>query len=229
MDLEPDEAATAGGDGPDEAREGAAADKGARRRQDRLPKGAQVVTGANGETLVVRQTSVLHDLVLLLLKISIVILAFVLVFTFLFGLFRTTSSDMVPNVNNGDLVMYYRLDKNYVTGDLTLVNYQGETQVRRVVASAGDCVLIDGDGLKVNGALQQEPKIADDETTQPYEDGIHFTGTCPSGEPGVGVGEGEVFVLADARTNGVDSRMYGPVRVADTLGKVNLIFRFRQF
>ncbi len=199
------------------------------RRAGRLPKGAQIITGRDGETVVVVQSSVAHDILVLLVKVAVIILAFILVFTFLFGFFRVASTDMAPNVNDGDLVMFYRLDKTYVTGDLTLVAYQGQTQVRRVVASAGDCVLIDAEGLKVNGALQQEPKISQGQVTQPYEDGIHFTSTCPSGQPGVGVGEGQVFVLADARTNGVDSRIYGPVNITDTLGKINLILRLRQF
>ncbi len=184
--------------------------------------------GKAGATPVV-ETTVLHDIVVLLLKIAVIILAFILVFTFLFGFFRTESADMSPNVDNGDLVMYYRLDKNYAASDLVVLAYQGEDQIRRVVATAGDCVNIDADGLKVNGALQQEPKIPRDQVTQPYADGIRFTGQCPSGEPGVGVGEGEIFVLADARDNGVDSRVYGPVKVADTLGKVNMLLRRRQF
>jgi signal peptidase I len=192
-----------------------------------LPKGARLVEGKNGETLIVTETTVLHDIVVLLLKIAIIVLVFILVFTFLFGFFRTTSSDMSPNLKDGDLVMYYRLDKNYVAGDLTLVKYKGETEVRRVIAAAGDCVDIDSDGLKINGALQSEPEIF--EETAPYEEGIHFTGKCPSGQTGVYVHEGEIFVLADARSNGVDSRMYGPVKISQTLGKVNMILRRRGF
>jgi signal peptidase I len=195
-----------------------------------LPKGARLVQGKNGETYVITETTVLHDIVVLLLKIAIIILAVILIFTFLFGFFRTTSSDMSPNVNNGDLIMYYRLDKNYQAQDLTLVNYKGQTEVRRVVATAGDCVDIDSEGLKINGALQQEPKIPEGMKTLPYSNGFRFdTHKCPSGETGMGIKEGEIFVLADNRTNGTDSRVYGAVKISDTLGKVNMILRRREF
>ena len=41
------------------------------------------------------------------------------------------------------------------------------------------------------------------------------------------VGEGQVFVLGDARENATDSRVYGAVEVKDTLGKVITILRRR--
>ena len=66
---------------------------------------------------------------------------------------------MYPNIKDGDLVVYYRLDKNYTARDLTVLDYQGSRQVRRVIAVAGDTVDITEDGLLVNGSPQQEPGI----------------------------------------------------------------------
>lgn len=53
---------------------------------------------------------------------------------------------MYPNIKDGDLVVYYRLDKNYTARDLTVLDYQGSRQVRRVIAVAGDTVDITEDG-----------------------------------------------------------------------------------
>jgi signal peptidase I len=85
-----------------------------------------------------------------------------------------------------------------------------------VVATAGDVVDINEDGLVINGALQQEPRIH--EATERYEEGVIFPLTVP---------EGHVFVLAASRTDATDSRIYGPVEIEDTLGKVMTVIRQR--
>ena len=163
-----------------------------------------------------RMPALLKDILLLLLKIAAIIAAFALAFTFLYGLHRNTDASMSPAVSDGDLVLFYRLDKTYAPGDALLLEHQGRKQVRRVVATAGDTVDITGDGLMVNGALQQELGIH--QQTQRYAEGATFPLT---------VGEGQVFVLGDARENATDSRIYGAVDVTDTLGKAIAILRQR--
>lgn len=160
--------------------------------------------------------AVWQELLFLLLKIAAIALAFLLIFTFVFGILRNTDPDMSPAVADGDLVIFYRLDKRYAAQDVLVLDYQGQRQVRRVVAAAGDTEDITEDGLVVNGAIQQERDIYF--PTQPYEDGIRFPITLK---------EGQVFVLGDHRTNATDSRIYGAVEVKDTLGKVMTLLRRR--
>jgi len=123
---------------------------------------------------------------------------------------------MAPMVKDGDLLMFYRLDKNYAVGDLLLLSYEGKKQIRRVIAKEGDVVDITEDGLIVNGAVQQEWEIY--QQTNRYEDGISFPVT---------VGEGQVFVLGDSRQNAADSRIYGPANIKDTHGTVITVIRRR--
>lgn len=123
---------------------------------------------------------------------------------------------MVPAVKEGDLAIYYRLDKNYRKGDVIVLDNNGEKQVRRVIAVAGDTVDITADGLVINGYIQQESDIYTD--TEPYVSGITFPLT---------VDEGQVFVLADSRPNAEDSRLYGAVAVDGTHGKVITLIRRR--
>lgn len=160
--------------------------------------------------------SVLRDVLFLLLKIGAIAVVVMVLFTFVYGLHRAEDVSMKPAVRDGDLAMYYRLDKTYAAGDVLLLEFDGKVQIRRVVATAGDTVDIVEDALMINGALQQEPDIH--EATQRYENGVSFPLT---------VGEDEVFVLADARENGTDSRVYGVVDTKDTLGKVISILRRR--
>ena len=159
-----------------------------------------------------------RDLLALLIKVAAIVVVFALIFTFIYGFDRNTDPDMAPMVKDGDLVLFYRLSKNYSynIGDLVVLDFQGQREIRRVVAKAGDVVDITDAGLSVNGAVQEEPNIY--EPTQPYENGVTFPLT---------VGPGQVFVLGDARQSATDSRVYGPVNIKDTLGTVITVIRRR--
>gem|GEM_PF-732415 len=161
-------------------------------------------------------TTLMQDIYQLLIKIVIVCVAFALVFTFLFGLHRVRDNAMEPAMQDGDLVLFYRLDKRYVASDTLMLRYEGGIQVRRVVAVAGDVVDVTEEGVLINGSRVQEQGIYED--TLRYTDGVTFPIT---------VGEGQVFVLGDNRTDAIDGRMYGAIDIDDTLGKVMTILRRR--
>ena len=76
----------------------------------------------------------------MLLKIVLIILAVILVFTFMYGMARINDVSMKPAIKDGDLVMYYRLDKRFVSGDIAVFKKDGRTTTGRVVAVAGDTV-----------------------------------------------------------------------------------------
>ena len=157
------------------------------------------------------------ELLFLILKIASILLAAILLFTFLFGFLRYQEPHMDPAIKDGDLVLFYRHNKSgYLPGDAVVLEYEGQRQVRRVIATAGDSVDITEEGLYINGALQQEADIY--QRTQRYADGIEFPLTVP---------EGQIFVLGDSRIGATDSRVYGCVKIEDTLGKVMTVIRRR--
>lgn len=160
--------------------------------------------------------ALLKEFLMLLLKIAVVLLSLFVLFTVVFGVHRNLDPAMAPAIKDGDLVIFYRLDKQYVFGDTVALQYQGKTQVRRVVAVAGDTVdMVEGQ-LLINGSRQQEMNIY--EATYRYENDLEFPLT---------LSEDEVFVLGDARENATDSRVYGPIATSDTLGKVMTLLRRR--
>lgn len=164
-----------------------------------------------------RKSTFRQDLLFLLLKVMTIALLFILVFTFLFGISRNTDASMDPSIKDGDLVIFDRLDKTYVKSDVLVLKFQGQVEARRVLAVAGDEVDISPDGgLIINGSLQQEKEIR--EKTFRYDTGVEFPLKIP---------EGEVFVLGDAREHSTDSRVYGSVKISNTLGKVMTIIRRR--
>lgn len=160
--------------------------------------------------------TVLSELFRLLVKIAAIALIALALFTFLFGLHRSTENDMHPMVKDGDLIVYYRLDKSYKASDVVVIEQGGEFQTRRVIAVAGDRVDITENGLMINGAYVQESNIY--EETHRYAQGTEFP---------LVVGENQVFVLGDSREHAQDSRIYGCVDTDDICGTVMLILRRR--
>ena len=165
-----------------------------------------------------QKTTLTHDLLALLMKILVIILLFVLMFTFLFGLTRYNSLAMDPNIQDGDLVLYYRLDKDYVATDVCALQYNDQTLVLRVVAVAGDTVDMTDQGFVINGNLQSEPDK--NQVTLPFTDGVDFPITLQ---------EGEIFVLGDNRGSSTDSRLFGVINEKDTLGEIMSVIRRRNF
>jgi len=178
---------------------------------------ASVASAPEASTTVKPRTaSTREELALLAIKIGVVAIMVGLFFTFLYGLRRCGDADMTPAVKDGDITLICRWDKSYLIGDLVALKVNGVNQVRRVVAEPGDIVDITSDGLFINGQLQEEPNAQ--QTTIRYAQGPGFPLT---------VGPNQIFVLGDARENATDSRVYGPVNVKDTLGKVIGIIRMR--
>ena len=160
--------------------------------------------------------ALIHDLLFLLLKIGIFVLLLAGMFLFVFGVSRCSDHSMSPACKDGDLAFYYRLQQEYHPSDVIVLEQDGTTQIRRIIATGGDVVDITEDGLKINGYLQQEPEIYAE--TLPYVEGITFPVT---------VGPDEYFVLGDNRPQAEDSRVYGTVKHEDVKGIVITLLRRR--
>ena len=65
-----------------------------------------------------QQPSILSDLLFLFLKVAMIGMFLVLFFTFMFGITQVHDETMDPAVKEGDLAIYYRLQKNYAKDDV---------------------------------------------------------------------------------------------------------------
>ncbi len=83
--------------------------------------------------------------------------------------------------------------------------------VKRVVAVAGDSVVLKGGRVYVNGRLLNEPYLVP---------GTQTEATSRSGDQVFQCGKDQYFVLGDNRRYSVDSRTYGPVPASHILGLV---------
>ena len=150
----------------------------------------------------------------LLKNMVIMAVLVILAFSQVFFITAASGTDMYPAILDGDIILGYRLDANYLKNDVVVCNVQGKEIIGRIVAREGDSVNITKEGvLLVNGTEQTE------EIAFPTEPGSQ---TYPYTVP-----EGCVYLLGDYRTNTTDSRDFGPVDVTDIKAKVVSIFRRR--
>lgn len=154
----------------------------------------------------------------ILLKIFGFLLLLYIIFTFVFQWVRYDEIKMTPAVKPGDLLLVDKINKVSQVRDLVALQSEEQMLIRRVIAVGGDRVQITDQGVLVNGIIQSEPYAIGE--TNLYKDG--FTGE-------VVLAADEVFVLADVREDALDSRVFGPVRISDLIGRVAFFVRRRNF
>lgn len=157
----------------------------------------------------------MRDLELFGLRALIFIVIVWALFYLIIGFATMPGDDMYPRIDGGDLLMFYRLDREPVAQDVIVISKGGERVIARVVAIPGDTVEVtERDTLVINGSTMIESNIF--YSTPRYDNGVEYPLT---------LGPGEYFVLADKREGGMDSRWFGPVTEDEIAGTVITIMR----
>ena len=153
------------------------------------------------------QMFILHALVLMII-LCILFLGVV-------GFATVPNDDMYPRLDAGDLLLFYRLDKDVKAQDIIVFEKNNTRYVGRVVAVGGDTVEItDSESLIINGNTVMESNIF--YPTPRYEGYVEYPLTLP---------QGTCFVLTDKRRGGEDSRYFGPVQSSEIEGIVITVLR----
>jgi signal peptidase I len=129
---------------------------------------------------------------------------------------RVSSQSMTPTLTAGDQVLVDKLTGRWrapAVGDVVVFRdpVGDALVVKRVVALAGQTVGLEDGELVVDSAVRHEPQVDVSRI-----DGSYFGP--------VTVPPDAVFVLGDNRAESIDSRIYGPIRVDDLVGRVVLTF-----
>lgn len=151
----------------------------------------------------------------LLLRLCVITLAVWIVFSQVFLVTQCEGQGMFPAIEDGDLVLVYRLQEKYEKGDVVAYTHNGETLLGRIVAKQTDVVNMNDSGtLQINGT-NQGGEI------------MYPTYSKPGTEYPFRVPEETLFLLGDYRTQAEDSRDFGPIPMDDIQGKVITIVRRR--
>lgn len=151
----------------------------------------------------------------LVMRLLVLALLAWLLFSRVFLVCQLEGNGMYPSMKDGDLLIGFRLQREYKNDDVVFFEYQGKTCLGRIVARSNDTVTLDDSGtLFVNGGSQAGeilyPSFA--------KEGIEYPLRVP---------DGSVFVLGDYRTQTIDSRDFGPLPLEDIQGKLISLLRRR--
>lgn len=151
----------------------------------------------------------------LLVRICIFAIVGWLLFTQVFLIAQAKGQGMFPSIKDGDLLISFRMQREYMQNDVVTYEVEGKRYTGRIAALETDVVTIDESGkLLVNGTPQDGeilyPTYNTGELKYPYR-----------------VPEGCAFIMGDYRTQTKDSRNFGSVPMKDIEGKVITILRRR--
>lgn len=150
-----------------------------------------------------------------LIRLLILIGILYLLFGVMFGITTVKNEDMSPRMSAGDLVLYYRLDKHPVAGDVIVYKKKSQQYVGRIVAKGGDSVEITEQAtVKVNESVVLEQNIF--YQTPQYESDVVYP---------LQLQEQQYFVLGDHREGATDSRYFGAVDTREIKGKIITVIR----
>jgi len=146
------------------------------------------------------------------------IAAFIIVFTFIFGVTLAPTNDMYPALHEGDLLIYYRLGRVINTDVVLYKAPDSSLQIGRVEGTEGETLgKTDGGLLTINGNIQPIQERS----------GLYFETKVGSQDLKGEIGHNEYLVLGDQRETATDSREYGLIPRKSIKGKVFTIIRRR--
>ncbi|MDO4615116.1 MAG: signal peptidase I [Lachnospiraceae bacterium] len=155
------------------------------------------------------------EIISFFVRLAVFIAFLYLLFGILFGIAIMPDESMKPRFSAGDVMLFYRLDKNPGSSDIIVFEKDGVEYVGRVIAKPGDSVEIPPEGgLRINGSIVIENDIYYE--TRPYDNDVSYP---------IALADEEVFVLCDYRDGGKDSRYFGAVRMSEIKGKVLAVLR----
>lgn len=153
----------------------------------------------------------------LFIRIILLIIIGYILFSLVFLVKQASGNGMFPGVKDGDLIIVFRLNKDYRKNDVVVYKYNGATYVGRVIASENDVVTIDESGkLIVNGTVQDGGIMYPTYTKE--DSNLEYPYRVP---------DGSIFLLGDYRTQTEDSRDFGPISIENIEGKIITLLRRR--
>ena len=150
-----------------------------------------------------------------LMPYIIIVVVVLLVRSFIVTPGLVNGSSMEPSLHNNELVLINKigLNKEIDRYDIVVVKYENSTIIKRVIGLPYETVEYINDTLYIDGEIVNTK--VDFEYTKDFK---------------LTAGKNEYIVLGDNRNISKDSRIIGPVKERDIIGKVDLVlFPFSKF
>ncbi len=177
-------------------------------RDEQAPAGQPPETAAKPRAQ--HKGGALRTVIEILVIVAAAFVIAMLVQAFLVKPFTIHQVSMEPTLDEGDRILINRMSYHFrdpKNGDVIVFHSpvtEGEDLVKRVIGVGGDRIVIADGKLYVNGILQNEPYLLEQDWGM---ENVDLT-----------VPEGQLFVMGDNRNNSGDSRFFGPISEDLVLG-----------
>lgn len=157
-----------------------------------------------------KKTGAKQEMLSFILHTAIFLAVFLLIVQFIARPVVVQGQSMESTCKDGDYVIIWQLGYQPKHGDIVVTDQNNALDKRlfkRVIAIGGDHLEIRNGELRLNGELQQEDYIKE----QNWGAATELEMTIP---------EGRVFLMGDNRNDSADSRMLGHIANKNIMGKV---------
>jgi len=121
--------------------------------------------------------------------------------------FFVSGDSMSPNYNQNDYLLLGMFDRKFIRGDVVIYRMPldpNQFYIKRIIGLPGEKVEIKNNSVIING----------ENLIEPYVKGSTLANI------NLVLGDDEYFVLGDNRGRSFDSRVHGPIKSADIVGKI---------
>lgn len=153
------------------------------------------------------------------LSYLVIILAVVLIRTFIITPIRVVGSSMDKTLKQGEILLLEKVDKSYKRYDIVVIKEGNERIIKRIIGMPGESIKI------VEGVIYINGEAIEDKYASTYTEDFSLSKFDLEVIP-----EDSYFVLGDNRKVSKDSRLLGPINKKQIQGKaIYRIWPFNKF
>ena len=142
-----------------------------------------------------------------ILPYIIIIVAVILIRTFIITPVRVSGDSMYDTLKNGDILLLKKFDKSFERYDIVVFDKNDEQLIKRIIGLPGETIRYKNNLLYINDEIVED---------------IYAYGVTANFQEKT-LGSDEYFVMGDNRASSLDSRVLGPIKYSDIDGKADFI------
>ena len=142
--------------------------------------------------------------------ILFIVVAILIIKTFVVDVARVQGNSMNPTLKNNDLLLYSKISKSYSRFDIVIIKINNKYYIKRIIGLPGEYIEYKNNKLLVNKKIIEETF----NTTKTNDFSLNQISSYET------IPNDKYLVLGDNRKDSYDSRNFGLIDISDIKGKI---------